>query len=155
MAGFALGLIETVGLTAAVEAADAAVKSANVRLVGYELTRGRGLVTVKILGEVGAVNAAVHAGCTAAGRVNKVHSMLVIPRPHDDIDTMINSSGLVGGKKKKPETKAEPDSGSKEDLKKNGKTADFDICNLCNDPLCPRKKGELRTLCIHYNNDNE
>ena len=66
MSGQSLGLIETVGLTVAVEAADAAIKSANVELVGYELTKGSGLVTIKLTGEVGAMNAAVSAGVAAA-----------------------------------------------------------------------------------------
>ncbi|EQA7149593.1 BMC domain-containing protein, partial [Escherichia coli] len=61
MSGKSLGLIETVGMSAAVEAADAAMKSANVSLVGYELTKGGGMVTVKLEGEVGAINAAVAA----------------------------------------------------------------------------------------------
>ena len=58
MSGQSLGLIETVGMAAAVEAADAAMKSANVNLVGYELTKGGGMVTVKLEGEIGAINAA-------------------------------------------------------------------------------------------------
>ena len=65
MSGKSLGLIETVGMSAAVEAADAAMKSANVSLVGYELTKGGGMVTVKLEGEVGAINA---AGSSKAGR---------------------------------------------------------------------------------------
>jgi microcompartment protein CcmL/EutN len=74
MSGQSLGLIETVGLTVAVEAADAAIKSANVELVGYELTKGGGLVTIKLTGEVGAMNAAVSAGVAAASRVGQVSS---------------------------------------------------------------------------------
>ena len=66
MSGQSLGLIETVGMAAAVEAADAAMKSANVSLVGYELTKGGGMVTVKLEGEVGAINAAVAAAITGA-----------------------------------------------------------------------------------------
>ncbi|WP_312737973.1 BMC domain-containing protein, partial [Atlantibacter hermannii] len=66
MSGQSLGLIETVGMAAAVEAADAAMKSANVNLVGYELTKGGGMVTVKLEGEIGAINAAVAAAISAA-----------------------------------------------------------------------------------------
>lgn len=95
---YALGLIETVGMVAAVEAADAAVKAANVTLAGYELTRGGGLVTVKLEGDVGAVKAAVSAGVAAAERVNKVFSSHVIPRPHDEVRPIINSPDTVGGK---------------------------------------------------------
>lgn len=92
----ALGLIETVGLVAAIEAADAAVKSAQVKLLGYELTKGGGMVTIKLLGEVSAVKAATSAGAAAASRVGKVVSVLVIPRPADDTELMIvhvDSSG--------------------------------------------------------------
>ncbi|PWC19028.1 BMC domain-containing protein [Brenneria corticis] len=71
MAKQSLGLIETVGLVAAIEAADAAVKSANVNLVGYELAKGGGMVTVKLEGEVGAVNAAISAASHAASPAPK------------------------------------------------------------------------------------
>jgi len=92
----ALGLIETIGLAAAVEAADAAVKSANVLLIGYELTRGDGMVTVKIEGDVGAVNAAISAAASAAGNVNRVYSTQVIPRPSQETDAMVFTSNTVG-----------------------------------------------------------
>jgi len=92
----ALGLIETIGLAAAVEAADAAVKSANVHLIGYELTRGDGMVTVKIEGDVGAVNAAISAAASAAGNVNRVYSTRVIPRPAQGTDAMVFTSSTVG-----------------------------------------------------------
>ncbi len=85
----ALGLIETVGLAAAIEAADTAVKAANVTLIGYERTRGNGMITVKITGDVGAVKAAVTAGVMAANRVNEVYSYHVIPRPHAEIEELI------------------------------------------------------------------
>lgn len=85
----ALGLIETVGLAAAIEAADTAVKAANVKLLGYEKTRGNGMITVKITGDVGAVKAAVTAGVMAANRVNEVYSYHVIPRPHAEIGELI------------------------------------------------------------------
>ena len=80
MSGKSLGLIETVGMSAAVEAADAAMKSANVSLVGYELTKGGGMVTVKLEGEVGAINAAVAAAISAASRVGEVYAHKVIAR---------------------------------------------------------------------------
>ncbi len=90
MTSKALGLIETIGLPAAIEAADAASKSANVTLLGYENTRGGGLITVKIVGDVGAVKAAVSAGSAAALRVGKVATCLVIPRPHAEIEALIH-----------------------------------------------------------------
>jgi len=117
----ALGLIETVGMVAALEAADAAVKAANVRLAGYELTRGGGLVTVKLEGDVGAVNAAVAAGVEAARRVNKVYSSHVIPRPHDGVLPIIDSAETVGGGKNKaaagPSKAEEPGAQTAEDAK--------------------------------------
>ncbi len=97
MATRALGLIETVGLVAAVEAADAMAKAANVEMVGYELTQGGGMVVVKIRGDVGAVKAAVSAGVAAASRVGKVVSSHVIPRPHQEVEPVINSPGTRGG----------------------------------------------------------
>jgi microcompartment protein CcmL/EutN len=75
-----LGLIETVGWVPAVEAADAGTKAADVRLLGFERA-GRGLVTIKFQGDVAAVQAAVSAGAAAAGRVGRVVSVHVIPRP--------------------------------------------------------------------------
>jgi microcompartment protein CcmL/EutN len=86
----ALGLIETVGLPAAIEAADAAMKAAHVRLVGYEKTRGGGLVVVKIRGDVGAVRAAVEAAVVAASKVGKIYGYHVIPRPHEETEQVIN-----------------------------------------------------------------
>jgi len=103
MAGRALGIIETVGLASAIEAADSAVKAANVELVGYELTRGGGYITVKMEGDVGAVKAAVDAGVAAASQVNRVVSSHVIPRPHQDTENMVFSRDTVGIKVKKEE----------------------------------------------------
>jgi microcompartment protein CcmL/EutN len=91
-----LGLIETIGLTAAIEAADAAVKSANVVLVGYELTRGDGMTVVKVQGEVGAVNAAIAAAAVAAARVGQVVSTRVIARPADGIGGLVVNADTVG-----------------------------------------------------------
>jgi ethanolamine utilization protein EutM len=86
----ALGLIETVGLPTAIEAADAAMKAANVRLVGYEKTRGGGLVVVKIRGDVGAVRAAVEAAVVSASKVGKIYGYHVIPRPHEETEQVID-----------------------------------------------------------------
>lgn len=91
-----LGLIETQGLAAGVEAADAAVKSANVELIGYELTKGGGWTTVKIQGDVGAVKAAVDAARMAAAKVNRVVSTRVIPRPAAGLDTLVHNPDTVG-----------------------------------------------------------
>ena len=80
----ALGLIETKGLVACIEAADAMCKAANVELIGYENV-GSGLVTAMVKGDVGAVNAAVDSGVEAAKRIGEVSSR-VIARPHNDIE---------------------------------------------------------------------
>ena len=88
MAGEAIGLIETRGLVGGVEAADAMVKAANVKLVGQERIGG-GLVTVIVKGDVGAVKAAVDSGAAAAKRVGELISVHVIPRPHADLDMIL------------------------------------------------------------------
>ena len=84
----ALGMIETKGLVASVEAADAMVKAANVKLIG-KVHVGGGLVTVMVRGDVGAVKAATDAGAAAASRVGDLVSVHVIPRPHDDVDYIL------------------------------------------------------------------
>ena len=109
MAGYALGLIETAGLSAAVEAADVALKSADVHLIGYELARG-GRITVKLEGEVSAVSAAIRSSYAAASKVSKVYSRHVIPRPHRSLDIIIESEGTKGRKTVEPDT-AEPEAG--------------------------------------------
>ena len=80
----ALGMVECMGLVAMIEAADAMVKAANVRLVGYEKVDA-GLVTAIVRGEVGAVKAAVDAGAAAARRVGTVTAVHVIPSPHSEV----------------------------------------------------------------------
>lgn len=90
MTNEALGMIETKGLVAAIEAADAMVKSANVSLMGYEKI-GSGLVTVMVRGDVGAVKAAVDAGAAACDKVGQVVSVHVIPRPHGDVEKILPS----------------------------------------------------------------
>ncbi|SHN35793.1 MULTISPECIES: BMC domain-containing protein [Gracilibacillus] len=83
-----LGVIETRGLTASIEAADAMLKAANVEVVGSEKI-GSGLVSVIIKGDVGAVKAATEVGAEAAGRVGEVVAVHVIPRPHSDISKLL------------------------------------------------------------------
>ena len=88
MAKEALGMIETRGLTAAIEAADAMSKAAEVALVGTEKI-GSGLVTVMVRGDVGAVKASVDAGAAAAERVGELISVHVIPRPHEEVEYIL------------------------------------------------------------------
>ncbi|MFA5478604.1 MAG: BMC domain-containing protein [Candidatus Muiribacteriota bacterium] len=84
----ALGMIETKGLTGMIEASDAMVKAANVKLMGYEKI-GSGYVTTMVRGDVGAVKAAVEAGAAAAARVGELVSTHVIPSPHDDVEKIL------------------------------------------------------------------
>ena len=84
----ALGMIETKGLVASIEAADAMVKAANVSLIG-KVHVGGGLVTVMVRGDVGSVKAAVEAGAAAAERVGELISIHVIPRPHGEVEMIL------------------------------------------------------------------
>jgi len=84
----ALGLLETKGLVALMEGADAMLKAANVEMIGWDKA-GSGMVTAFVKGDVAAVKAAVDAGAEAAGRVGTVVSVHVIPRPHDELGGMM------------------------------------------------------------------
>jgi len=184
----ALGLIETVGLPTAIAAADAAAKSANVQLHDYELTRGKGLVTVKFEGDVGAVTAALDAAEAVAQTIGEVYSKLVIARPDDQLEKIIKKeedseavteplTETVGKVETEDSTESatginetiettEPDEPIDETpseveitVKSSGEEAvspvvnlEKDICNLCHDPACSRRKGDLKALCIHYGN---
>ena len=88
MAREALGMIETRGLVAAIEAADAMVKAAEVELIGTEKI-GSGLVSVMVRGDVGAVKAATEAGAAAASRRGEIVATHVIPRPHSDVEKIL------------------------------------------------------------------
>jgi ethanolamine utilization protein EutM len=92
-----LGLIETRGAVAAIEAADAMLKAAKVKFLGRQKVKA-GLMAVMVAGDVGAVKAAVSAGTAAAGRAGQVVSSHVIPRPHEDIDFIIP----IGPQEEKP-----------------------------------------------------
>ena len=86
----ALGMVETRGLVAAIEAADSMLKAANVVLVGTEKI-GSGLVSVMVRGDVGAVKAAVEAGSNNAARLGELVATHVIPRPHADVEKVLPS----------------------------------------------------------------
>lgn len=177
----ALGLIEVIGLAAGVEAADAAVKAANVTLLGYELTKGGGMVVVKLAGDVGAVKAAVDSAAAAAAKVSKVYATHVIPRPHSELGGMIETKDTVGisapAKPAETPSVSEPIStqAAAEPVPQSEETpvqgADSEevlppvstdepkrgsyTCNLCGDPHCPRKKGDPKVTCIHYDKNNK
>jgi ethanolamine utilization protein EutM len=88
----ALGMIETKGLVSLIEATDAMLKAANVQLVGWEKV-GSGLVTVFVVGDVAAVKAAVDAGASAASKIGEVVSVQVIPRPHEELSSVLPKAG--------------------------------------------------------------
>ena len=236
MSQLAIGMIETVGLAAGIEAADVCLKSANVTLIGYELTKGNGMTVVKIEGNVGAVKAAIEAATVAANKVSKVFSTKVIPRPSEGIDFLMRNCDTVGYESEKAveelveiyedsdedknkenieedkdntqekievevseeisehqinieELEIEEDDSkleetdniegnnqelsqidNSEDEYKDGHNLMHDIidkfkkkstteveytCNLCKDPKCPRQKGDLKTTCIHYEDQNK
>jgi len=109
MLEYALGLIETRGLVGAIEAADAALKAADVRLIGRERADA-GLMTIKISGEVAAVRAAVDAGAAAAQRVGELVSVHVIPRPDDGLEILIHPPPSQTKEKPREELKELPGS---------------------------------------------
>lgn len=197
----ALGMIETIGLPTAIAAADAASKAANVQLLGYDLATG-GLVTVKLRGDVGAVQAAVLAGAQVGMGVGQVVSTHVIPRPHSALEAM--TAQLVRGpavvtvaepaakaarppRKKKPVPSPEPAAQAEaapavpagefvvaeeeplpvviaqevtideageitfvEEVMFEEGTPAAEVCNLCGDPACSRRKGQPHRLCMHW-----
>lgn len=173
MSKLSIGMIETIGLAAAIEAADVCTKSANVTLIGYELSKGNGMAVVKIEGNVGAVKAAIEAATVAANKVSKVFSTKVIPRPSNSINNLIRNKDTVGYetpiekavKVKVPIDNKDEHSTIDEEINEDYKKVElFDeaeeidtdtykkgyTCNLCKDPNCKREKGDLKTTCIHY-----
>lgn len=116
MLTMSLGTIEVYGLPAAVLAADVACKAANVRLIGYETTDGMGMVSVKIEGQVAAVQAAIAAAAHAASELTTVFATSVIPRPNEQIGTVVLTPVTVGLKpeppRESPSTSDDPAKGS-------------------------------------------
>lgn len=98
----ALGLIETVGLAAAIEALDVALKTADVTAREIENSRGEGRQTVKIVGSVSAVQAAVQAGAAAAERVSSVYAVKVIARPSDELERFMAAPSVNAQTAKEP-----------------------------------------------------
>ena len=120
-----LGLIETFGLLPAVEAADAAVKSANVDLVGYEFAKGSGMTVVKVEGDVGAVKAAIAAAYVAASKVGRVAATRVIPRPAVGLEAMVRNGDTKGYTPPEPPAPTSPDeSGPEPDPDRGGLTTE-------------------------------
>ncbi|WP_411682886.1 BMC domain-containing protein [Clostridium thailandense] len=208
----ALGFIEVRGKVAAIEAADTCLKSANIKLIGCELTTGA-LITVKIEGDVGAVNSAISAAKARYVVQNQLIATLVIPRPSKGISSMteleatrqVISEVKIGYSENNSENEIVNDHTSmlenrkvedhnkdtadaqkistvinisidksdkvKAELEKNNDVNDTDeqsvtenqesedgnkfTCNLCRDPMCLRKRGQPKNLCMHYKDKME
>lgn len=176
-----IGIVECVGMASALECADAAVKSANVKLLGYELSKGGGMVTIKLMGDVAAVQSAVAAGAAACERIGEVAAKIVIARPHKDLDKIIYSKETVlayppekadtaiqettdstpAGNvpvdeppaQEPPQEVEDADLAEPEEEPEEATPQGEATCNLCGDPACPRQKGEPRIDCIHYRDD--
>ena len=169
----ALGMIETRGLVAAIEAADASVKAANVSLSCKEHVGG-GLVTIMVRGDVGAVKAAVDAGAAAAERVGELISVHVIPRPHGELELVLTKSKVSNTKDisaektknnkpkkneepvKKDDTKEDSVSYTEEDLEKmtvsglRDLARKLDINSLSRQEIRFGKKGDLISAIKRY-----
>ncbi len=98
MAQTALGMLESKGFAALIEASDAMLKAANVEMIGWDKC-GAGLVTSFITGDVAAVKAAIDAGAAAGARVGQIASIHVIPRPHDELSAMYPAPPKASSKK--------------------------------------------------------
>jgi ethanolamine utilization protein EutM len=124
MMDFAFGMVETRGLVAAIEAADAMVKTANVRLIGKERT-DPAMITIKIIGDTAAVRSAVEAGAAAAKRVGQLVSQHVIPRPAEGVEDLIFAKSILSEEEigmlmdrdaTLPAAESETEDGSEEDV---------------------------------------
>jgi ethanolamine utilization protein EutM len=185
-----LGILEVKGLVYTIACADAALKAADVQLLGYEPTKGGACFVVKFFGNIGAVGAAVDAALALAKRDGKQAVGYSIPRPSDSCLEMVHTENIRANhpemsaetKEAKPdmqqvsgevtdetdeaeiptetdgaaETETEALTGAEVEAKL-GSVPDMrsGICNLCNDPKCPRRKNEPHNLCIHYNERGE
>ena len=156
----ALGLIETKGLIGAIEAADAMVKAADVKLVSKEKVTGA-LMCVKVIGETAAVKSAVDAGAAAAQRVGELYSAHVIPRPDDQIDDFIYDVNIKKSKSEKPkktepkkddvslfEDKAEPEEETIEEIEVIEEEEEEDSDDLEMNGEIP-SQDELENLNVH------
>ncbi|MBC6297846.1 BMC domain-containing protein [Listeria sp. FSL L7-1517] len=144
----AIGIIEIKGLASAITVADTMAKVANIDLIDTEKAKGFGWITVKIEGDVAAVNAALEAGEQTAIQSDSFVAKKVIPRPGEEIFTVFWP---------KEEVAPEPE---KEELApvEQEKPAEPEVmaeatCNLCHDPACPRVKGDPRQDCIHFDEE--
>ncbi|MBC2127302.1 BMC domain-containing protein [Listeria marthii] len=141
----AIGVIEIKGLASAITVADTMAKVANIQLVDTEKAKGFGWITVKVEGDVAAVNAALEAGEQTAIASDSFIAKKVIPRPGEEIFTVFwPQEDVVPEKLVEAELIVEPEVVAEPEV------AAEPTCNLCHDPLCPRVKGDPRQDCIHF-----
>ncbi|MBC2236491.1 BMC domain-containing protein [Listeria innocua] len=138
----AIGIIEIKGLASAITVADTMAKVANIQIVDTEKAKGFGWITVKVEGDVAAVNAALEAGEQTAIASDSFIAKKVIPRPGEEIFTVFWPKEEIV-----PE---EPELIVEIEEVAEPKTPVEATCNLCHDPLCPRIKGDPRQDCIHF-----
>lgn len=139
MLEYALGMVETRGLVGSIEAADVMVKTANVRLVDSEYIRN-GYVTVKCVGEVAAVKAAVDAAAAAAQRVGHLIATHVIPRPAEEVEFIIHKGGIVS-----PDAKAGPVRQESRKQPTDDATIDMFVASSDDDEY----KAQLEAMTVH------
>ena len=170
----AIAIVELNGLPTAIAFADTAVKAANIKLIGYELSKGEGLVTVKFNGNVGAIKAAVDAGSAVATKLGGVYGKLIIPRPSKSLEKMIRNKETVGYQEFVCSELTDCDLVNSAQISNGVLEIDGEIlidekdypinidekplgrevtCNLCHNPECTRKKGEPRSSCIEYSTE--
>lgn len=157
----ALGMVEVIGYACAVNVADIMTKTADVIIRGVQRARGSGWLTIKVVGDVGAVQASVTAGKAQAQQDHLFVTSKVIPRLASDVAPVFLPHEQKPSAKKKQAEPAETEANEKTE-KSASEQADTKqtptekphkstyTCNLCHDPACPRKKGEPRASCIHF-----
>lgn len=155
----ALGMVEVIGFGCAVNVSDVMVKTADVRIAGIERAKGSGWLTIKVLGDVGAVNAAIESGEQIAKKDQKFIASKIIPRLGEGLDIWLKA-GLDASTEKLVVDELEEEAPTVEEEQKieTAQIDDGDVtidsenytCNLCKDPSCNRKKGEPRKECSHY-----
>ncbi|XBS68169.1 BMC domain-containing protein [Acerihabitans sp. KWT182] len=165
---FSLGLLEVAGLALAVKAADSMAKAAAIRIAAIERTQGSGWMLVSVTGDVAAVKTAISHGAALARLENGYVTGKVISRPDDALVDLIplphEASAAVIADTAQPSTPASTTvMANAVELSTPASTTVIanavelstpalatDVCNLCGDPACPRRKGEPRGACIHY-----
>ncbi|WP_437888819.1 BMC domain-containing protein [Phytobacter sp. V91] len=151
-----LGLLEVSGLALAISCADVMAKAASITLLGMEKTNGSGWTVIKVTGDVASVQSAIITGAHFAQARDGLVAQKVIARPADGIMALSPEPVIVHRAAVEPATEIKDtvvlqETAAEEVVETTSSAAETSLvtCNLCLDPLCPRQKGEPRTLCIH------